>query len=490
MPGVTPFDSLNWYTKAMLTFTAPQFVLMLAAVLFCWHFILPKKLKKPALLLFSYYYAWKLGGTWTVIVLGAVTILTYFWAFILAKSENKKGLTIIYVILLLLLLIYSKQSSALSGILSKVFHDDRISIPVVAMIGLSYYSFSAMSYIIDIYRGKDQADRNFLDVALWLGFFAKIIAGPIERHNNFKTHLDDLSTTRFDMDRIKRGLLICARGYFYKMIIADRLVIFVDAVFSDLSGNHGFTLFLAMMLFTVQVYFDFAGYSLIALGIARALDLNIAPNFYLPFFSESIKEVWGRWHMSLSFWFRDYVYISLGGSKKGKFRKNLNLIITFLASGIWHGTGFSFILWGFIQAILQIIEGPFRKRFKFPKLVNILITDVVFISSSVLNKLESFQNIKIFLKRMFTSWNPQIFTDGTLTGFGLDRKDWFIMLAAMGIVLIIETLQYKGISLYQKLQSNPVVVRWAAYYLIIIILLVFGMYGSSYDPADFFYLQF
>ena len=160
--------------------------------------------------------------------MSAVTILIFSWAFILEKSSNKKLLLTLFLSILILLLIYGKQTAALTGLLSGFINTENISLTVVNMVGLSYYVLSAISYIVDVYRGKDSPDKNFIDIALWLSLFTKIIAGPIERHDRFKQQLDRISDSKFDFERIKRGLLICARGYFYKLMIADRIVYFVD----------------------------------------------------------------------------------------------------------------------------------------------------------------------------------------------------------------------------------------------------------------------
>jgi len=475
----------------MLTFTSPQFIPVIILFIVCWHFLLPNILKKPALLAFSYYYAWQLGGVRSLAAIAVITVLTFVCALVLSKTEKKKPLVFFYVIIITLLLVYTKQSVFLMDLLQKITHSDKFTWNVVSLVGLSYYGLAGISYIVDISRGKDEADKNFLDVALWTAFFTKLIAGPIDRHKDFKVRLNELPVTKFDIENVKRGMLICARGYFYKLIIADRLSIFVNAVFQNASDNFGFTLITALILSTLEIYFDFAGYSYIAYGISYALDLRIANNFRHPFFSASIQEFWTRWHISLSSWLKDYIYIPLGGSRKGKLRKELNNIIVFLVSGLWHGNGIMFILWGLVQAMLQLFDKLIQKRSKiFPKIVNILITFLLISTTMVFFRSESLQAVKIFIKRIFTKWNPEIFIDGTLTSFGIDLKDWCVLLTAMLIVLVIEIFQYNGVSIYAKLQKNNIVIRWAVYYLILIILLVFGMYGTAYDVNNFIYFRF
>lgn len=473
----------------MLAFTSPHFLPVLICVLVSWY-LLPNKIKKLPLLLFSYYYAWDMGGMWTVVVLAGVTLLTYIWGFLLSKSKNKKFLLFLYIFILLLLLIYGRQSTVLIQLLTNVTGNENITWTVVSMVGLSYYVLSAVSYMADIYRGTDEVERNLLDAALWFSFFAKFTSGPIERHKDFKMQLLNLPLLRFDPERIKRGLLICARGYFYKIVIANRITLFVDSVIPQISDNFGFTLLITMFLCALDVYFDFAGYSLIALGVSHAMGIKVTNNFNFPLFSASIGELWTRWHISLSRWLRDYIYIPLGGSRKGKLRKYLNLTVTFIVSGIWHGAGIMYLLWGALNAFYQILEDAFLSKIKLPRGIKIFGTLLLFGFEAIIFKADSLQTVKIFIKRLFTSWNPEIFVNGTLTGFGLDAKDWCVLLPALFMVLVMEILQYKGVSLYAGLQKRNIVIRWIVYFLIIFGLEIFGMYGPSFDVSSFIYLQF
>ena len=473
----------------MLSFNTPQFVSLLIVFIICWY-IIPHAFRKPALTLFSFYYACLLGGVWTIIILSAVTILTFSWAFILEKSSNKKLLLTLFLSILILLLIYGKQTAALTGLLSGFINTENISLTVVNMVGLSYYVLSAISYIVDVYRGKDSPDKNFIDIALWLSLFTKIIAGPIERHDRFKQQLDRISDSKFDFERIKRGLLICARGYFYKLVIADRIVYFVDNMFPNAADYHGFILIFTMIAYSLQIYFDFAGYSLIAYGISYAIDLRITNNFELPYFSASIREFWKRWHISLSSWLRDYIYIPLGGSRKGKIRQYLNLFITFIVSGIWHGSGVTFLIWGGLHAAFQTFEQLILDKIKLPKFVRIIITFFAVSFAWIFFRAESFQNAKMFIKRMLTFPSSNMVSWEEFFNLGLGIKDWIVLVISIGIALIAEMIQYNGVSLYDSLQNKNVVIRWICYYLIIVLLVIFGIYGITFDVSNFIYSSF
>lgn len=470
-----------------MPFNTPEFILTFLVFLVCW-FLLPNKLKKWALLLFSYCFAWSLGGAGTAITLAVVTVLTWFTARHLSQGKGK-GLLIIFITIMVLLLIFDKYFVFISDYVKKSFEWTIPAKASAAMIGVSYYVFSAISYAVDIYRGTDEADKSFLNTALWLAFFPKFIAGPICRHRDFKKGLDHLPKTAFDPERLKRGLLICSLGFFYKMVIADRIDLFVGSVFYNQNTQEGFTLIIALLLYSLQLYFDFAGYSMTAYGIAYAIDLPIVKNFDHPYFSGSISEFWRRWHISLSSWLRDYIYIPLGGNKKGKVRQYLNLLLTFLVSGLWHGAGFTFVIWGVLFWAIQIFENEIAKKIKIPSFLSKICTFLFITATHVFFRADSVQKALQFY-RLLPHWNPEILTDGTLTAFSLDFQDWIVLLSSLCIAFLIEVVQYRGISIYQKLQARNIAVRWAVYYVIIIVLLLFGKYGPNFDAGSFIYFKF
>lgn len=464
-----------------MLFNTPQFVFVLIGFLISWY-VFPNKIKKPILLIFSYYYAYTLGGIWTVAALVYATLLTFICGLFFKKNHHNKLVLICFILLLVFPLVYEKLSPSFSGLIGR-------SLSKVSMIGLSYYVLSAISYIVDIYRGEDDPEKSLPDTAIWIAFFPKLIAGPIERHRQFKEQLKTLHGLHFDMERIKRGLLICSFGYFCKIIIADRIGPFVDSIFADVFVHHGFILILTIVLYAFQIYFDFSGYSLIAYGIAYAMGLQITKNFNHPFFSENTSEFWSRWHVSLSSWLRDYIYIPLGGNRKGRLRQNINLMITFLVSGIWHGAGINYILWGAANGFIQIIERMVRKVVKLPHTLNRIITFLIFSGTLIIFRADSILTVKSFIKRM-AEWNFQEITDGTIFRLGIDLHDWIILIAALIIVFVIEHLQFNGVSIYDEIQKKNIVVRWIIYYMIIVLLIIFGIYGTAYDASNFIYFKF
>lgn len=471
-----------------MLFNSPLFVLVAVLTIVCWY-VLPNTFKKPLLLVFSYYFAYLLGGVWTVTTLLAVTVFTYVLSVILASSTHKKLFFIVSIILLVLIIIYNKYFNYILSFLAKYTCINADEISVLSMVGVSYYVFSAISYLADIYNSNDEVDRNFLDVALWLALFTKFIAGPIERHKEIKHELEKVKNISINFEHIKRGMLICSLGYFYKIVIADRAGMFVDGIWSELSSYSGITLVIAAILYSIQIYFDFAGYSLIAYGLSYAMELRIVRNFNHPYFADSVSDFWRRWHISLSYWLRDYVYIPLGGNRKGKTRQYLNLIITFLVSGLWHGSGFKYLIWGALHGFFQIIEKIFPFRKEMSKRCNVLMTFGLVSFAWIFFRAPSLRSALDFIRKLF-EWNPWVLTDGTLVNQGVDLKEWIVLIVSLLLAFMIELLQEHGISIYEKMQNECIVVRWIAYYAVIIILLVFGIYGSIFDASNFIYFQY
>ena len=221
-------------------------------------------------------------------------------------------------------------------------------------LGLSFFTLQALGYLIDVYRGKYAAEQSFVKLALFVGYFGCVSSGPIERGGHILPQLRAKRT--FSADTAAHGLLYAAFGYLYKVAAADLLAVYADAVFADVQAYTGLALTAAALCYGFQLYFDFAGYSLMAQGYSELLGIHVNKNFDTPYFSRSVKEFWGRWHMSLSSWLRDYVYIPLGGNRKGPARKAVNLLATFAVSGLWHGTGLTYLAWGLLHGAYQIIE--------------------------------------------------------------------------------------------------------------------------------------
>jgi D-alanyl-lipoteichoic acid acyltransferase DltB (MBOAT superfamily) len=225
---------------------------------------------------------------------------------------------------------------------------------VLLPVGISFYTFQALGYSIDVYYGRVRAERDFITYALFVTFFPQLVAGPIERTASLLPQFKE--NHGFDYDRVTSGLKLAAWGMFKKVVVADRLALYVNGVYGEPGVYPAAALALATFFFAFQIYCDFSGYSDIAIGCARALGFNLIANFRRPYFASSITEFWRRWHISLSAWFKDYLYIPLGGNRKGSFRRHLNLMITFLVSGLWHGAAWHFVVWGALHGAFQVAE--------------------------------------------------------------------------------------------------------------------------------------
>ena len=296
----------------------------------------------------------------------AVILLSFYGAIILERREKKRLILIVTLILISSgLLIYKYLGLFLRavGAVFSFFAQDwgGVSLNLIAPLGISYYTFQAISYVVDVYRGKTGAEKSLVAYGTCLSFFLTVSSGPIERISDLLPRM--LEEKRFNYDNAVLGMERVLWGCFKKLVIADNLGVFVNAIGEDIFTYSGFVILLAGFGFTMQLYCDFSGYSDMVTGFAKMLNIQIKDNFKSPYFSASVREFWSRWHISLSTWLRDYVYIPLGGSRCTKVRAAFNLLCTFLISGIWHGAGVKFLIWGAMHGVLQCLENLLPKKF-------------------------------------------------------------------------------------------------------------------------------
>lgn len=341
-----------------MLFNSLNFLIFFPIVLFIYY-IVPKKMKQFWLLAASYYFYMCWNAKYIVLMLFS-TIITYVSGLIIEKIKSnswsiekkifyKKVSVAVSFFLNLMVLFYFKYINFALGTLKAMLHIVNVDLSVPAFdimlpVGISFYTFQALSYTVDVYRGDIYAEKNFFRYALFVSFFPQLVAGPIERSKNLLKQL--AIPKKFNFDSAKEGCLLMIWGYFLKIVLADRIAIFVDVVYNDFEKFGGYYLIVATLLFAIQIYCDFGGYSVIAIGAAKILGIDLMENFNTPYLSKSVSEFWRRWHISLSSWFKDYLYIPLGGNRKSRLRKNINLMIVFLVSGLWHGADWSFVIWG------------------------------------------------------------------------------------------------------------------------------------------------
>ena len=358
-----------------MLFNSFEFLVFFPIVCIIYFALGKNKYRNPFLLIASYYFYMNWKPIYALLILTS-TVLTYFCGLLVQynfKREKKKKLfltlsLIINFSILFLFKYYNFINESIWDLMSSLgIRWDVPNLDLLLPVGISFYTFQAVGYTIDVYRGTIQAERDFSTYALFVSFFPQLVAGPIERAKNLlpQFHKEHV----FNYDNFTSGFKLMLWGFFMKLCVADRLGEYVDAVYNNVDAHNGTSLLIASVLFTFQIYCDFGGYSNIAIGVARILDYDLMVNFRRPYFSESVKDFWRRWHISLSSWFSDYVYIPLGGSRVKYIRHLLNLLITFLVSGIWHGANWTFVLWGGLHGCFLIIHNIFKRFTPPPQLL-------------------------------------------------------------------------------------------------------------------------
>ncbi len=390
---------------------------------------------------------------------------------------------------------------------------------LAAPIGISFYTFKVISYMVEVYRGKLPAQRNFAKYAVYVGFFPQIASGPIERPAPFFEKLESLGTEvkggffRFDgfsYEKASNALKLMGVGFFKKMIVADLLSGYVTKVFSNVTAYDGFALMTAAVLFSIQIYCDFAGYSDIANGAAQLLGFNGARNFEYPYFSSSVKEFWGRWHISLSTWFRDYIYIPLGGSRVGSLRYAINIMITFMVSGLWHGASLTFIVWGALHGAVQVLEtfahnawarlrgrDPKDKAYRKKGAARIVSIVLVFIFATVAWVFFEADSVSDALYVLTNMWHgiasPVAYIKGGLQSIGINSGMMLHLIIVIGMLFVYDLTAYiasqKGSTIFAWFNRLPKVVRWLVYILVVDLMVIWFMqYGA--DSSSFVYFEF
>lgn len=476
------------------------------------YFIIPKKIRYIWLLVASYYFYMCWNAKYALLI-GVSTLITYLSGLLLNRAKKsitrKLVVALSFVSNIGILLFYKYFDFLLENINAFIgtMGGELVSNPfdIILPVGISFYTFQALSYTVDVYRGEIEAEKNPLRYALFVSFFPQLVAGPIERSKNLLNQLKEIEHIKvWNYDRIANGLMQMVWGLFQKMVIADRVSIFVDTIYANLHAVGTFETIFAAIGFSIQIYCDFAAYSTIAIGAAKVMGFELMENFNTPYFATSIKDFWRRWHISLSSWFRDYLYIPMGGNRKGKIRKYFNLLVTFLVSGLWHGAAWTYIVWGGLHGLLQIIGDAIspikekmydafkvnKKAFSF-KFGQILVTFSITTLIWVFFRAETINEALYFFKRMFTGWNPWVLFNESMYSWGLDRIETNILFAAIFSMLLVEVLKYvKKIEFSDFMIKQNLWFRWIVMIGMIVGILVYGQYGIDFDSNQFIYFQF
>lgn len=471
------------------------------------YMVMPRKARVYLLLAASLYFYMCWNVSYVVLLLISVTV-TYGAGLAIGnlKTDHDKKLTVAAALIVNFgILFVFKYFNFFSETLGKITGKDMPTVSFLLPVGISFYTFQAVGYLIDVYRGE-KPESNFARYALFVSFFPQLVAGPIERSKNLLARIRRLDNEDLmNKEDFIKGVYTMLYGYFLKMIIADRLAISVDHVFdvSEYSSFNGFQLAIAAAFFSIQIYCDFAGYTYIAIGAARVMGIKICDNFNTPYLSMGIKDFWNRWHMSLTGWFRDYLYFPLGGSRKGTIRKYINIMIVFIASGLWHGAAWHFVVWGLLHGVLRVSEEIFTpgakqllKSFNLKtdtfatRILRIFINFIIVTILWIFFRAQSTGQALHIIRLMITSIRSWQFFNDSILSIGLDAKELNVALIAMLFMTLIDICKKKGRDILSDLYRQNTWFTFLTVFAAIIIIVIFGVYGADYDATQFIYFQF
>lgn len=447
-----------------------------------------RKISNALLLIVSYGLYAQTNMAYTLILLG-VTLITYLFALLIERSDTdkrKKHLIACGASLALLPLLVFKYynfiinttQSFLESIHSAPLHFPGLNwaIPM----GISFFTFQAVGYLMDVYYQRIKAEHNWWDYMLFVSFFPQIMSGPISKAKDL---LPQIKTCRkFDATMATQGLKWFVWGLFLKVMMADRLGMYVGKVLDNYMFNSGTSCLLAVVYYSFQIYGDFAGYSFMAMGVGKLMGFNLINNFQRPYLSTSITDFWRRWHISLSTWLKDYVYIPLGGSRCSKGRNYWNIFVTFLVSGIWHGANWTFVFWGILHGVFQIIEKMLgwqkcTTSSKLIRFLRILLTFVLVSIAWIFFRQPTISDAFGVIERILTE-------HGAL--FKPSNKDVVFSLLSIGIVVCADLMREFQAKKFYRLVQAPIAIRWCMYYALLLLILLSGVFDSS----QFIYVSF
>ncbi|MFC2662131.1 MAG: MBOAT family O-acyltransferase [Eubacterium sp.] len=439
-----------------------------------------------------------------------------------AKATNKKILlaeALINFGILFILKYYNfiaENIDSLFGVFR--YHFSMPLVNLVLPLGISFYTFQAVGYSIDVYRGKTKAEKNFFQFALFISFFPQMTQGPISRYHDLAPQLKEGHS--FSLKNLKFGMELVLWGYFKKLVIADRAGMVVSQVFGNPHHYDGLQVLTAMGLYAIQIYTDFSGGIDMTRGIAEAMGIHLVDNFRQPYFGNTLSEYWRRWHMSLTNWMRDYVFFPLTfahfSNKIGKWgRKHLGPIgkqlpayiptfVTFMLIGIWHGAGWGFIVFGLYNSCIIILSMAFTPLFKIWKkalhineksflwrVFQIVRTFLILVYGKTITRAGSLSDAFWMMRRTFTINTRQIaLLHPQLTALGLSGKEWLALFLAFCVLFTVSVLREKGISIRESVAAKPAAVRWVLILGLLAVVLIFGVYGEGYSSSNFVYRNF
>lgn len=444
------------------------------------YFIKPQYSNAWLLMASLFFYAW--GEPYLVLLMIVSIIINWIIGMGIEKySSYGKQVLAIGVILNLLALGYYKYANFGVRIINSLFGKEIFPVPAIALpIGISFFTFQAISYIVDVYRGETRAQSKLINVALYISFFPQLIAGPIVKYKDINKQIENRAIS---MDKIARGFRRFIYGLSKKVLISNVLGKTADIIFNfDVGTISGITAWSAALCYTFQIYYDFSGYSDMAIGLGQMFGFDIPENFNYPYLSKTVGEFWRRWHISLGSWFKEYVYIPLGGNRKGKVRTYINLTIVFFLTGLWHGANWKFIVWGFYYGLFAIIErNGLQKFLNKSKVISRIYMFLIINFGWVLFRVNHLMDIVPLAKRLVTPW---LYTESDIATWQYcDRMTIFVFICAilgMGVIQKIVPEKIKGVWKFSIMEF--------AYCSIMLILCITSLAGGTYNP--FIYFQF
>ena len=463
-----------------MSFASLEFVIFFAVVFAVTLFLqrLKRKIFKEVFLLIASYFFYAYWDFRFAFLLLFVTVAVY----ISARFIHKKISVVFGVVVPLVVLGFFKYFNFFLSSFSAVVGGSWNALNIILPVGISFYTFQALSYVIDVKRGKIEAEKSFIRLALYISFFPQLVAGPIVKASEFLPQLDE--DRRITLKNVEYGVQLMVFGFLKKIVIADHLSVFVDDVFRMPSTFHWSSILLAVISYAIQIYFDFSGYSDIAIGCAKCFGYDFCPNFNLPYLSENVTVFWRRWHISLSTWLREYLYIPLGGNRKGKFRQYINLFITMLLGGFWHGANWTFVVWGAMHGLALCVDKLIPKKI-YDKVVFKLLGTILTLSFVsflwIFFRADTFQTAWLVIKGILT------FQNGILQPFSWS----FVAIATVCIASVIAVVRSrkkkeKFVSgFYPIVSLNKV---WGLALLFVEIGLILGLGFTGEHP--FVYFQF
>ncbi len=471
-----------------MLFNSFQF-LVFFFVFFIVFFSVPQKIKPFFLLLASSYFYYSFIPVYILILYGLI-LVDFFAGLLIEKfSRHRLFLLVGSIVANIGILSFFKYYNFFTDIVNNVTGSQFLLLNILLPVGLSFHTFQSLSYVIEVYKGNYKAERNFFTYALYVMYFPQLVAGPIERPYHLIPQLKQHFT--FQPENIMTGLRLIVWGFFKKIVVADRLGMYVDMVYNNPGEFHWLNVLLAVFYFAIQLYCDFSGYSDIAIGLAKMMGIDLMINFNRPFFASTIRDLWNRWHISLTSWFRDYVYIPLGGNKKGLSRQLLYILIVFSISGLWHGANFTFVLFGVSNGILismlLLMNSTFKKWFATPAFINCLFTFFLFSLTCIFFRAETLEKSFSVFADVFSFQHPKGFT----FNFGLTTADgsltWgnTMQVIATAFLLLLFIIEYKYSPTLAELNKKPFMDTVLLCSLILIIVF-FGIFQNK----SFIYFQF